>query len=756
MKTSNRIVVGLCMTAVVVFTLLLASNASAQGSDPVKVLFVANGYYQQEDDILDHLNDLGCYEVTTKKDYQIYGSTDLSSYDLIIITEFAPGIGYYGLQNLESSGKPILIVEYWDFWYSYKLGLVEDDWAGYYGTDTVEVITPEHPVASRLGSEIQVYSSSYTVYGIPYNDIKDGVTPLIYSSSSFNEVAVLSDNDRKIAATGIYDTTRYTVRGWMLFDYLLNELYQITPVREDPLSVWDDLIASELLVFLGQVEENPSGWTENEVLREVWKKMVKWDLFSLSDQINYRVRQIFPELIVIPGYFPISCPHDPRLDANDIEYENNLWFLGQNGELWGEEDTGCWVSNYIKGVDLGISTEFYGKTVFYMGDTIEVDEYYPGNCELDAGQCNDSIVESIDEDPSDGVDVGPFLKEWSGDVLYEPSSIFGFHYNSWDVLEPTSGEIIDFDLFINNWWRFLVPTGAITIGTDKYFYEPQPVIVMWYAKGIRKPATGYPNIYAPYSYAACSTDKVHFWNCYQNYSPFVPFSHEKFINVSPVWIKASDFNFVCDNDPLNDMCLLDGSKGGMLLFGNGPEYRRSSLYLAYIAYDDFGDLNSDDRPIVRYYTGSSSEPWSYYEDEATPIIEAIDGEPKTHFGEISVKLIRKGITEGEEPYFVMLYNYEKLFEVTYIQHRMAALSAPWDWTPPFEPGENENRVPGYGPFIMEKFTEYDAESETLRLWHTISSWKGIGNEEAGIETYRDYGVFTTWTDISPWPPVILE
>ena len=560
------------MMAVVVFTFLMAENASAQGSDPVQVLFVANGYYQQEDDILDHLNDLGCYEVTTKKDYQIYGSTDLSTYDLIIITEFAPGIGYYGLQNLENSGKPILIVEYWDFWYSYKLGLVADDWAGYYGTDTVEVITPEHPVASRLGSEIQVYSSSYTVYGIPYNDIKDGVTPLIYSSSSFNEVAVLSDNDRKIAATGIYDTTRYTVRGWMLFDYLLNELYQVTPVREDPLSVWDDLIASELLVFLGQVEENPSGWTEDEVLREVWKKMVKWDLFSLSDQINLWVQEIFPELYIIPELIPTPCLHPSREGLGE-------WFLGFHGD----SHTSCWTSDYISGVDLGISTEFLGRLVFYMGDTwganfecIDQTSFYDKgslrHCfSVDAGPagevCNDAVVESIDQDPSDGVDVGLFIDYHKGRYGYSPLTMLLLHD--------------DPEMWYND-YAFSVPTGAATIYTDKYYppnppISAQPTIVVWYGRGIRT--------HNPVSWVGCSSDKLRFWNCYWGVGPFVSFSEAdgdpgvcdetgsgKFINVSPVPIGSSDFEIICTNDPSSYLCNeeeIDRS-GGLLIFGSGP------------------------------------------------------------------------------------------------------------------------------------------------------------------------------------------
>jgi len=228
-------------------SVLFASLPARADADPVQVLFVKNGYYQQEDDILDHLNDLGCYEVTTKKDYQIYGSTDLSPYDMIIITEFAPGIGYYGLQNIENSGKPVLIVEYWDLWYSYKLGLVDDDWAGYYGTDTVEVVEDQNPIAFTFGEEIEIYSSSYTVYGAPWYSIEDGVMPLVYSSAGFNEVAVYFDNDRKIAATGIYDTTRYTDDAWALFDLLLNMVY---PASDEEVFPPDGFTEQEWLQFL--------------------------------------------------------------------------------------------------------------------------------------------------------------------------------------------------------------------------------------------------------------------------------------------------------------------------------------------------------------------------------------------------------------------------------------------------------------------------------------------------------------------------
>jgi hypothetical protein len=99
------------LIASVAVVLLLPSVAAAlDPPDPLNVLFVANGWYDQEDDIEEHLLDLGC-DVTVKKDYRVYGSTDLSVYDLIVITEFAPGLSYSALGNIESSEVPVLITE---------------------------------------------------------------------------------------------------------------------------------------------------------------------------------------------------------------------------------------------------------------------------------------------------------------------------------------------------------------------------------------------------------------------------------------------------------------------------------------------------------------------------------------------------------------------------------------------------------------------------------------------------------------------
>ncbi len=253
-KESLSIRCGLSRLSALVFTvgfvyLGLLSGASAQvpGPAPLNALLVANGYYDQEDDIHDHLLGLGI-DVTIKKDYKIYGTTDLDFFDLIIITGFAPNISNNGLNNIKGSGKPVLIVEYWDFWYSYKMGLLNWDSGDFHGDDTVELITDQHYITAVFDQTVQVYDSWYNMYGASLSSVKAGVTPLVYSWPSANEAAVLVDETGKIASTGIYDTTRYTADGWKLFDRMISFLIlprMMTPAGKNILFVSNGTAAQE-------------------------------------------------------------------------------------------------------------------------------------------------------------------------------------------------------------------------------------------------------------------------------------------------------------------------------------------------------------------------------------------------------------------------------------------------------------------------------------------------------------------------------
>ncbi|EFK95364.1 hypothetical protein LDC_2629 [sediment metagenome] len=146
-------------------TIVFPSVSAATIPTSLNVLLVANGYYTQETQIYNHLLGLG-FTVTKLKDYKVTGTTNLTPYSLIIITEFAPNIPTMGLDNIKTSGKPVLIVEYWDFWYSYKLGLVTTENCGYVGTTSIEHTDQRGLLYEMLGGQPRMYTTSYTVYGI--------------------------------------------------------------------------------------------------------------------------------------------------------------------------------------------------------------------------------------------------------------------------------------------------------------------------------------------------------------------------------------------------------------------------------------------------------------------------------------------------------------------------------------------------------------------------------------------------------------
>jgi hypothetical protein len=287
--------------------LLLPATASAlDPPEPRSVLFVANGYYPQETIIRNHLLSNGAYTVTVKKDYQITGTLNLAPYDVVILTEFAPNVSTSGINNIKNSGKPVLIVEYWDFNYSKKLGLTASASCGYVGTRTVEVMTHEHPVTYFLGDDIDVYTTSYTVYGIDIDDVKPGVAPLVWSSASFEEVAVLVDDERRYAATGIYDTRKYTTDAWMLFDRLLAHLTRPEVPDLTSREVYDRLAWSGVAELLGELSEERELWTPAEARAEVWPMLVRAELTDLSEEVFALV-----DLVLVSNWAIVPSPMRP-------------------------------------------------------------------------------------------------------------------------------------------------------------------------------------------------------------------------------------------------------------------------------------------------------------------------------------------------------------------------------------------------------------------------------------------------------------
>ncbi|MCP4679986.1 MAG: hypothetical protein GY854_31740 [Deltaproteobacteria bacterium] len=179
-------------------------------------LFISNGYYPQEQALRDHLAIDNDYDIDTFKDYQINGTTDLSGYELIILTGFAPNVSYAGINNIASSGVPVLIVEYWDFIYSYKLGLTDDDY-GWFGNNLLEVLEVNHPITYFFDADFQAYTPSYYAFGVGDWNTSPGIVPII-GGPTWGQTTVISDDTRKIVATGLHQVTRYNAHSWNLFD----------------------------------------------------------------------------------------------------------------------------------------------------------------------------------------------------------------------------------------------------------------------------------------------------------------------------------------------------------------------------------------------------------------------------------------------------------------------------------------------------------------------------------------------------------
>jgi hypothetical protein len=362
--------------------------------EPIHALFVSNRYSYEEYQIEDHLNEIGAYNVTVKGDWQITGYTDLSGYDLIVITGFAPYISTNGLYNISNSGIPVLIVEYWGFEYSYRLGLVYDS-PSWSWNDTIKLPNAVNEYTRFLGTSVEVYQSPSYVESISGWALKDEVTPIAavcddvhgsgcqdYDSDCWYEdcqdgeysdmdFAAISDSDRNIIATGLSDVSHYTESSWRMFDLMLNKLRPAVPEWESEERLLEGYIDSGLAGYIESLQgDEPAG----EVKAVVWGLMLRWNLFDLYEYIQERLRQVSPDFVYIIPPIAVAKIHPqytlPPYDQDWPDDQIPRWFLGQYKEH--AEDIVATVpdhGDYIEGSDLGISTSIGGKTYFFMGDT---------------------------------------------------------------------------------------------------------------------------------------------------------------------------------------------------------------------------------------------------------------------------------------------------------------------------------------------------------------------------------------------------
>ena len=582
------------------------------------MLFVANGWYVQENQIEQHLLDTGAFTVTRIKDYKLKSTTNLAPYDLVILTEFAPNVSTSALTHLEASGLPILIVEYWDCWYSYRLGLAATDACGYVGRTTIEPTDEslEHPL-SRLGGEVQVYGSSYTIYGMHETDLEPWVVPLAWGSKSFGEFAVYWDPERRIAATGVYDTRKFTTDGWRLFDMVLGELVPVGPRWSSGEEALEAYVTSGLYDYIdGLTGSEP----REQVIANAWRLVFGWNLFPILHVIDEALAAKGPYRMFL---FLFLC--QDQLPYDEITHPNLRWMLGEHQVGSGESQDDYEVpmfGTYLWGVDLGVSANLWGRTFFYMGDTwgrrgLTGWETAPGV----VVEVNDAVSELAwcESNPENGVTVVPIkdnpVLEFNGMVglfkpAYLPQTIPGVHRDhAPDVWYSTAEEYVGFS----------VPTGASTAALSYQAVPGYPALLvpqvrLWYGTQITRPP-GEGDTHAK-SWVGCSVDGTTFNNCYTGGGPgeYAYFSENFFIQVAPVEVTAAEVESMGAAAPPHT------AQGGTLLFGVGHPYRCSPLYLAYVDRQNFGTVDANLRPVgVWYYNAAIG--WTESEDDATPIIE---------------------------------------------------------------------------------------------------------------------------------------
>jgi hypothetical protein len=245
---------------------------------------------------------------------------------------------------------------------------------------------------------------------------------------------------------------------------------------ENPWEMPQALADSGLLMYVEAVNRNPERYTVAQVEARLWADLSRWGILDLADFVSDLVRPAFPGFDLLPDLQLMmpDLPHPERCG-----YDNQRWFLGAHwskSSAWSDSNKKCtqyyfpddlstwpttdihstvsdqnytgpvWNSDKVGGVDMGANTRLWDKTFFYMGDTWRrgpvVGLFYeqdPEWCEFPGFWCsdyavrNDAIAVSVDDDPTDGIDI-TVLSQTTGDssfpVTFWGIGIPGVHNNA--------------------------------------------------------------------------------------------------------------------------------------------------------------------------------------------------------------------------------------------------------------------------------------------------------------------------------------
>ncbi|MCP4680458.1 MAG: DUF4185 domain-containing protein [Deltaproteobacteria bacterium] len=629
------------------FVAIQLTSPGASAAEAIEVLFVSNGRYAQETAIEDHLVDTGVYNVTQLGDYQITGRTNLSPFDIIILTELAPRIPRSGIYNIKRSGKPVLIVEHSSYRYSYRLGLTTTTRGSGFQTDHLNAIdmNKNAEIFDVYRKEIRVFEQAGVVYGVPRQYVVKGVRQLFSGSPKLSDGAVLYDERRGYVSLGMIDAHMYSIQAWMLFDVLLNELHEVPAPWSNAGELWTVYEQSGLSKFFAAVRANPQAFPPDMVAETLWRDRFtkrlepldgiiacelelpgyefelinpfsKYSTTAKSSTADHEVRR-WADLSVFDDYtWGVGQDRDnvqDILDNNNIDvcgldlgYEycaQDLWFMGYNLDETNYSTINRFKTpafdEVIDGVDLGISVRLgNGWTVMYMGDT------WGDNSTIDCAPvagftCDDAIGVSTngnDSDPSDGIDFRVVTENVGFDTKYKPLIIPGVNQVGGDLAPlPACVDGAPPDL-VNPGCigPFNTPTGAAyvqwkmsTPGDIRV-----PTVALWYAAASND--WHIPTAHTKgTSWLAFSTDGVEFGGLpgVPMSEPYGLFSNDKFIQVSPVTVTSEDLYDLCAASPDSVLCDLPhldnpmtASDDGMLLYGTGQRYRCGPLYMGFITF----------------------------------------------------------------------------------------------------------------------------------------------------------------------------
>ena len=588
-----------------------------------------------------------------------------------------------------------------------------------------------------------------------------------------------------------------------------------------------------ILDVQSDLKANPQSWTFAEAEQEAWLLTSEWHLDELWDYVMAQLGDLFDVKSVIPPMHIALFSHPERPHGDPVlhpgflpssDTDREFWFMGQYWDTTGnvKRQPVSW-SQYYSGTDLGLGMNgsLNGRSYYYMGDTGDLNPDTPLAYHMwsetgcgDASNpvdCNDMIVTSYgDGNPADGIDASPIFKTEIGGTRWKPLVIPGVHNAFSSQLHDPSAAVV-FWTNRDSEPTYTVPTGVVETTlyrTISFHGGPGtviqfPMLMLWYGTAIAPGAnTGTPAIDSsdpttrPTSWVGCSLNGIDFYACYKNtVGDAVPFSIDesppidatwpggecpdpgapaRFVQVAAVNVTASDFASLCSGTSTPggpSLCDFADSGGGLLLFGSGRPYRKSGLFVAFVAHNEIGKVDaSTSKPIVHYWSGSG---WSSNEQDSmsltgTPCdnwkrpdynLDANDTDhtywsgcwpdgsditpttwdPLQVFGEISAWLIRSSVA-GVPPKIVLLNNNTAN---GWVLAWKAPLDRPWDPHGDFAfltPADTKTY--GYGPYIIDAYSDKKYTGDDITLWHTISVWDGSIN--------TPYGVYTG-SEVISWP-----